>query len=34
MKELRGKAFDSNVLDLFLESLGEVMEIRERYRDE
>ncbi len=34
MKKLRGRSFDPQLLDIFLGSIDEVMEIRERYRDD
>ncbi len=34
MRKLRGKFFDPQLIDIFLDSLDEVVKIRERYRDE
>ncbi|RMH01925.1 MAG: HD domain-containing protein [Aquificota bacterium] len=34
MKELKGRHFDPNLLDLFFENLDEVLSIKERYKDE
>jgi len=34
MKDLRGKAFDPQLIDLFFENLDEIVEIREKYKDE
>ncbi|RLJ71225.1 GAF domain-containing protein [Hydrogenivirga caldilitoris] len=34
MRSLKGKAFDPELIDLFFENIDEVMEIRERYKDE
>jgi HD-GYP domain-containing protein (c-di-GMP phosphodiesterase class II) len=34
MKELRGKAFDPELIDAFFEDMDEVIDIRERYKDE
>ncbi len=34
MRELRGRSFDPELIDIFLDSLDEVVKIRERYRDE
>lgn len=33
MRELRGRSFDPDLIDIFLDSLDEITEIRERYRD-
>ncbi|WP_457600456.1 HD domain-containing phosphohydrolase [Hydrogenivirga sp.] len=34
MKSLKGKAFDPELIDLFFDNITEVMDIRERYKDE